>query len=121
MQRADDFLDRRRHLAELSDEELDRRFWQLAEQIVQPLVDLARTHTTPSIERSVLLRMGFNSLEAQEIVKQCSDRGLLAKGAGHAVWRAAQRHGLDILTAGRQLAAGRLWEDLFAGGDAHGR
>jgi len=87
MQRADDFATRRSHLASLSESALEERFWQLASEVVQPLVDMAAKHTSPSIERSVLLRMGFSSLEAQAIVKRVSELGLLGKGAGHVVWR----------------------------------
>lgn len=71
-ERKDDFQKRREHLADLSDQELKERFWDLADQIVDPLADLAKTHTSPSIERSVLIRMGFNSLDAKAIVKKNS-------------------------------------------------
>ena len=57
-ERADDFSVRRARLQKMSDEELHAYFWSLAEKIVAPLIAEARTHTTPSIERSVLLRMG---------------------------------------------------------------
>ena len=50
----------RAELADLDDAALKERFWQLCEQVMTPVVDLARTHTTPSIERSVLLRMGID-------------------------------------------------------------
>ncbi len=113
MQRGDDFAERRQKLVSLSDEELHARFWELANAVVRPLVQLARTHTSPSIERSVLLRMGFSSLEAKAIVDQCLEHRTLGHGAGHAVWRAARRHGLDIRGAGLALAEGRLWEGLF--------
>lgn len=113
MQREDDFAERRKKLASLSDEELCARFWELANEVVKPLVELARTHTSPSIERSVLLRMGFSSLEAKAIVEQCLERRVLGHGAGHAVWRAAKRHGLGLREAGLALADGRLWEGLF--------
>ena len=33
------------------------------------IVDLARSHTSPSIERSVLLRMGIDSVSSQGVVK----------------------------------------------------
>lgn len=112
MPREDDFSVRRQHLAGLSDEELKERFWRLAEELVAPLVDLARTHTTPSIERSILLRMGFSSLEAQAIVARCVERGLLGKGAGAVVWRYAQARGLPVLEAGRRLARGEGWEEV---------
>jgi D-ornithine 4,5-aminomutase subunit alpha len=102
----------------LSDEELKERFWQLARDIVRPLYDLAYTHTSPSIERSVLLRMGFSSLEAQSIVSAAEKRGLLGKGAGHLVLALAKARGIDYLQAGKQLASGNGWDEvagLFGG------
>lgn len=112
MQRQDDFSQRRGELAALSDGQLKERFWQLCEQVVQPLVELARTHTSPSIERSVLLRMGFSSIEAKEIINQCVEKELLGKGAGHAVWRLAQLESVPYRQAGLRLAQGLGWERL---------
>lgn len=115
MLRKDDYLKRRRHLAALSDEELYQRFWDLAEKIVAPLVEMARTHTSPSIERSVLLRMGFSSLEAKEIVARCEEYGLLGKGAGHVIWKLAKHRGLGIREAGLSLIEDRyeqIWEEV---------
>ncbi len=43
MKRADDYEQRRVHLANLSDEELYERFWNLAEQIVDPLLELGNS------------------------------------------------------------------------------
>ena len=62
MHRPDDFQERRKHLEGLSEEELEKRFWDLAEKIVDPLLELAYKNTSPSIERSVLLSMGFSSI-----------------------------------------------------------
>lgn len=112
MQRNDDYLERRAHLASLSDEELQDRFWALTKQLVDPLIDLAYTHTSPSVERSVLLRMGFSSIEAKEIAKQCEEKGLLGKGAGHAVWRLARLEKIDYREAGLQLGQGQGWDKL---------
>lgn len=67
LRREDDFEQRRAHLKNLSDAELKDLFWKLTEQVVDPLLDLAKTHTSPSVERSVLLRMGFSSLEANHL------------------------------------------------------
>lgn len=115
MRRPSDFEAKREHLGNLTDEELKERFWQLAHEIVKPLYDLAYTHTSPSIERSVLLRMGFSSLEAVAIASAAEKRGLLGKGAGHLVLRyAAQRGTDDYLAAGRALARGEGWEELRA-------
>ena len=55
MQRPDDYEQRRQHLHDLSDDELHDRFWRLVDEVVAPLVEEARHHTTPSIERSVLM------------------------------------------------------------------
>lgn len=119
MKREDDYSVRRVELTKLSDEELEKRFWQLTEKITKPLVELAKTHTTPSIERSVLLRMGFSSLEAQEIVGFCQKNGLLPKGAGHLVYVFSQHRKINIRDAGLMLARGDGWEevkDLFKKG-----
>lgn len=110
--RTDDFAARRKHLAHLTEEELEQRFWQLANKVVEPLVELARTHTSSSIERSVLLRMGLDSLTTQGIVQQAMVRGLLGHGAGHCVWRYAETKGLGIEEAGAVLAQGEGWDEL---------
>lgn len=116
MQRADDYAERRAHLEELSDEELHARFWRLVEQVVAPLVAEARTHTSPSIERSVLLRMGFSSLESKALVEQMGRRGLLGLGAGRLVLELARREGLTVRDAGLALLEGRFWDGLQAAG-----
>lgn len=119
MKRPDDFQERRKHLANLTEEELEQRFWELAEKIVDPIIDLARKNTSPSIERSVLLRMGFSSIEAKGIVDGAIDRGLIGKGAGHIVYRLAKEKNLSIREAGLKLAEGEMWEDvihIFKGG-----
>ena len=110
--RPDDFESRRQHLRDLSDEELHARFWNLVEQIVEPMITEARTHTTPSIERSVLLRMGFSSLEAGALVDAIDQRGLLGHGAGHLVLELARAQGISVREAGSALLAGKYWEML---------
>lgn len=112
MERTDDYLKRRVHLKDLSEDQLEARFWELTERLMDPVIKLAETHTSPSIERSVLLRMGFSSLESTSIVQQVLDHGLIGKGAGHIVYKAAKIKGLDIRDAGLQLAEGQLWDQL---------
>jgi D-ornithine 4,5-aminomutase subunit alpha len=112
MERADDFASRRERLRALSDEELHAHFWSLAERIIAPLIEEARTHTTPSIERSVLLRMGFSSIEAKALVERFRERGLLGRGAGRLVLELAKAKGIAVREAGTALLAGRYWEDL---------
>ena len=112
--RDDDFTARRAHLASLSDEELKSRFWELTGRLVDPLLDMGREYTSPSIERSVLLRMGFSSLEAKAIVDGCVERSLLGHGAGNVVYRLSKSRGADALDAGRALAAGEGWDEAAA-------
>ncbi|KXG74063.1 D-ornithine 4,5-aminomutase subunit alpha [Thermotalea metallivorans] len=114
MKRADDFQQRRAHLTNLSDEQLKERFWALTEKVVEPLLELARRHTTPSIERSVLLRMGFSSLEAKAIVEGVMDRGLMGKGAGHVVFKLAKEKNMEIREAGLALVEGKYWDEVVA-------
>jgi len=120
MKRADDFAERRKHIAGLSDQELYDRFWDLTAQVVDPLLELGRKNTTPSVERAVLLRMGISSLETQPIVEGCMERGLMGKGAGHVVYKFAKEKGISIKEAGAMLAGGKGWDDaaaLFKGGN----
>lgn len=110
--RPDDFEIRRQRLRGLSDDELHARFWDLVGKIVNPLVEEARTHTTPSIERSVLLRMGFSSVEAKALVKQLDERKLLAYGAGRLILELALIKKLPLREAGRALLAGHYWDEF---------
>jgi D-ornithine 4,5-aminomutase subunit alpha len=113
-ERADNFATRRTHLHHLSDAELHAYFWRLIERIVQPLVEEARTHTSPSIERSVLLRMGFSSLETKALVHMMQEKGLLGHGAGNLVLRLARQQGMTVREAGLALLAGKYWEECMA-------
>ncbi len=108
--RPDDFESRREHLKSMSDEELHAYFWQLAEKIITPLVEEAKTHTTPSIERAVLLRMGFSSIEARALVEKMRGNGILGCGAGRLVFELAKAKGIPVREAGEGLLAGRHWE-----------
>ncbi len=112
--RQDDFEARRKHLASMSDEELKNYFWSLADKAISPLIDLATTHTSPAIERSVLLRMGFSSLEAKAIVDKTIQHHLMGKGAGHVVYRYSTISKTSIREAGLHLIQNLGWEDVEA-------
>ena len=103
IKREDDFEARRAHLAELSDQQLKERFWELTKRLTDPLVELARENTSPAIERSVLLRMGFSSVESKAIVEGCVRQGLLGHGAGNVVYRYAKANSLPVREAGLAL------------------
>jgi len=93
------FEERREELHKMSDEQLKERFWELCNQVVDPIVDLAKTHTSPSIERSVLLRMGIDSVSSHGVVDRIYEAGLLGKGAGHVLLKLAQKRNLDVRAA----------------------
>ncbi len=108
----DKFQAEKANLESLSDEQLNELFWKKAEEIVNPLISLAKTHTSPSIERSVLLRMGFNSLEAKSIVEGIFERDLLGKGAGNILLTMAKDADKDYLTYGKELIQGSHWDEI---------
>jgi D-ornithine 4,5-aminomutase subunit alpha len=110
--REDNYLERRKHLSNLTDQELKAKFWSLAEEAVRPLVDLAYNNTTPAIERSVLLRMGFSSLEAKDLVEKVINHGLINKGAGHVVYRLSKLDHCEIREAGLKLISDNGWEKV---------
>ncbi len=112
VERADDFEMRQARVRALSDQELHAYFWSLADKLVAPLIEEARTHTSPSIERSVLLRMGFSSVEAKALVDRLRERGLLAHGAGRQLLEIAKAKEISVREAGSALLAGRYWEEL---------
>jgi D-ornithine 4,5-aminomutase subunit alpha len=110
MAREDTFEHERAHLAGLTDEELHARFWELSRAITDPLVAMAAQHTSPSIERSVLMRMGIDSPTSNAVVAECETRGLLGHGAGHVVLHCMRAWDAAAPAAAARLAAGEGWE-----------
>ncbi len=101
--RKDDFEVRKKHLAALSDVELKKYFFKLLDDLIDPILKIAYKQTSPSIERSILLRMGFSSVEAKAIVDVVLDYDLIGHGAGHIVYRYAKYHNLAIREAGLKI------------------
>ena len=95
MKRADDFAERRKHIANLTDQELYDRFWALTEQVVAPLLELGRRNT-------------------QKIVEGCMDHSLMSHGAGHVVYKLSREKNLSIPEAGHLLAQGKYWDEAAA-------
>ena len=112
LQRPDDFETRRAHLKSMTDDALHDYFWELVERIVAPLIEEARTHTSPAIERAVLLRMGFSSIECKQLVEQMQQHGLLGHGAGRLVLELAKSKGINLREAGKALLQGEYWQAL---------
>ncbi len=105
---------RRETLKKMSDAELKERFWTLCHQAVKPLAELAKGHTSPSIERSVLMRMGIDSITAKAVVERVTEAGLLGKGAGHIVLKVSQLQGCDLRSAAQAITADKnLLTGLF--------
>ena len=76
-------------------------------------------NTTPSVERSVLLRMGVSSLDCMPIVNHAIDHGLMGKGCGHCVYKLSKLENISIREASIRLAKGEGWDKLveaFKGG-----
>lgn len=120
MKRQDDYEKRREPLKTLSDAELKERFWSLAGELVDPLLKLGYENTTPSVERSVLLRMGFSSIEAKAIVDAVVELRLIGHGAGHVVLKLAKAKNIPLRDAGLLLSEGKLTDEahaLFNGGN----
>ena len=124
MKRTDDYESRSAHLKSLTDEQLEARFWELANKLVDPMLKMGYEYTSPSIERSVLLRMGFSSIEAKSIVDvHLSRQGAIFAmhhGAGNVVYRLSVATKTDIRTAGLALCEGKLWQEAeaqFEGGN----
>jgi D-ornithine 4,5-aminomutase subunit alpha len=112
MKRTDDFEIRRQHLKDLTDDQLRERFWSLSERVVEPMLKMGQNHTTPAIERSILLRMGFSSLEAKPIVEGVMKKSLMGKGAGNIVWRLSEKLHISIREAGIGLIEGKYWDEV---------
>ncbi|MFP4478941.1 MAG: ornithine aminomutase subunit alpha [Candidatus Izemoplasmatales bacterium] len=110
--RPDDYEKRRQHIKDLTDEQLKEKFWDLADQTVNPLIELAYKNTSPAIERSVVLRMGFSSIEAKDIVEKTIKHGLISKGAGHVIYRLSQLENMTIRVAGLALIDNQGWDKV---------
>lgn len=116
----DTFLQDRKHLENLSDQEIHELFWELTGKIIDPLLELGYKNTTPSVERSVLLRLGFSSIEAKALVEKVMDAKLMSKGAGHVVYVASKENNVSIKDAGFGLLEGKYWDSVtnyFKGGN----
>ncbi|MFZ2960601.1 MAG: D-ornithine 4,5-aminomutase subunit OraS [Candidatus Ozemobacteraceae bacterium] len=103
--RIEAFNKRREGLKGLSDEQLKNKFWELCNKAVEPMVEFAKSHTSPSIERAVLLRMGVDSISAHGVVERINEAGLLGKGAGHVLLKLSQRMKTDTRGAAKAVLA----------------
>lgn len=112
-ERIDDFETRRLHLKDMNSKELKAYFLKLSEKMMEPLLEMAYTHTSKSIERSVLLRMGFSSIDAKVIVDVLNEKELLKKGTGHCVYVLSKHKKISIQEAGELIKNGEEIEYLM--------
>ncbi len=105
-ERIDNFETRRTHLKNMSDKELRNYFLKLSEDMMEPLLEMAYTHTSKSIERSVLLRMGFSSIDTKAIVDILNENDLLKKGAGNCIYALFKNKDISIEKAGELIRNG---------------
>jgi D-ornithine 4,5-aminomutase subunit alpha len=110
--RNDDFESRRKHLEAMDDDALKSYFFELTDRLLDPIMTMAHDYTTPAIERSVLMRMGFSSAEAKMITDHIFDHGLLSHGAGHIVYRIAKDNRMTIREAGLNIQNQALTDQM---------
>ncbi len=97
------FEKRRAELQNMSDDQLKARFWELCGKAVEPMVELGKTHTSPSIERAVLLRMGIDSISTKGVVTRVHEAGLLGHGAGQVILKVAEKCKTDVHGAAKKI------------------
>lgn len=108
------FEARRQELEKMTDEQLKARFWELCQKVVEPMVEYGRKYTSPSIERSVLLRMGIDSQTSHGVVGRIHEAGLLGKGAGQVLLKISQNKKVDVREAARLIVDDKaVLEGLF--------
>jgi beta-lysine 5,6-aminomutase alpha subunit len=105
------------------DQQVVARARQLASRAGQPVVELARRHTTVSVERAVLRLGGLTGADAEGIplVNRLVDAVRhdvgLENGVAVPVWHAAASTGLDLSSLAQKAAAGSVSFTLPVGSD----
>src|SRR3954452_5078185 len=107
------------------DQRVVRKARRLAERAAAPVVDLARTHTTTSVERAVLRLAGLSGADPEGIpwvnrlVEAVRESVGLEHGVALPVWDAlAAGEHADLETLAQKAAAGGARFRLPAGRDA---
>ena len=107
------------------DPALVREARELARAAGQPIVDLARTHTTVSVERAVLRLAGLDGADADgmpwvnRLVDAVRDSAGLEHGVALPAWDALIAGGYpDLAALAREAAAGRVKFRVPEGADA---
>jgi beta-lysine 5,6-aminomutase alpha subunit len=113
----------RRNLLRL-DQRTVRRARALAERAAAPVIELARTHTTTSVERAVLRLAGLTGADAEGIpwVNRLVDAVAADVGLGHGValpvWHELRKGGhTDLAALAQKAAAGGVSFAVPAGRD----
>src|SRR4051812_32165918 len=94
------------------DQRVVRRARRLAEKAAAPVIELARSHTTVSVERAVLRLAGLSGADAEgipwvnrlvDVVR--ADVGI-ERGVALPVWDAIRREQLDLASLAEKAASG---------------
>src|SRR3954447_4593327 len=107
------------------DQRVVRRARKLAEKAAGPVVELARTHSTVSVERAVLRLAGLSGADAEGIpwvnrlTDAVRDQAGLEQGVALPVWDALRRSGDgDLAALAQRAAAGSVELRVPEGRDA---
>src|SRR3954465_7595115 len=107
------------------DQRTVKRARRLAERAAAPVIEVARTHTTTSVERAVLRLAGLTGADAESIpwVNRLLDAGRPAGGLEHGgappVWDALLTGDHpDLTTLAQKAAAGGVTFRIPTGADA---
>jgi beta-lysine 5,6-aminomutase alpha subunit len=101
-----------------------RKARSLARKAGKPIVTLAKTHTTVSVERAVLRLAGLSGADPEgepwvnHLVDAVREDVGLEHGVSLPVWHAMAGGGYDLLTLAQKAAAGSVLFRLPAGRDA---
>ena len=102
--------------ADLADEHIHKEFWKSGQSSDDSLSDFAHTCTSPHVECSSLVAMGFSDDEAQAIIKGAIKYRIICKGCSHVVLELRRARGIGLREAGLLLAAGdeSAWTEAAA-------
>lgn len=120
MKRTDDFQERRVHLANLTDDQLEARFWELANKLVDPFLKWVTSTPHPPLNVPFCCAWGFLPSKQKPLLTAAIEHNLIAHGAGNVIYRLAKAQNSEIRPAGLALADGKLWDEaekLFDGGN----
>lgn len=114
MKRADDFAERRKHIANLTDQELYDRFWALIRAGGCPAAGAGPQEYHPLGRACRAAADGHLLSGNPEDCGGLYGHSLMSHGAGHVVYKLSREKNLSIPEAGHLLAQGKYWDEAAA-------